>query len=63
MGESVAMIEGLLSIPVPVICAVNGPALIHSQLPVMCDAVLAAEHAVFADRTHMPYGMPPATGR
>jgi enoyl-CoA hydratase/carnithine racemase len=62
MDESVAMIEGLLSVPVPVIAAVNGPVLIHSELPVMCDVVLAAEHAVFADTTHMPNGMPPGDG-
>lgn len=60
--ESIAMMEGLLSIPVPVICAVNGPALIHSEIPVMCDVVLAAEHAEFADTTHMPNGMPPGDG-
>jgi enoyl-CoA hydratase/carnithine racemase len=60
--ESIAMLEGLLAIPVPVICAVNGPALIHSELPVMCDVVLAAEHAEFADTTHMPNGMPPGDG-
>jgi enoyl-CoA hydratase/carnithine racemase len=62
MEETVSMTEGLLSIPVPVICAVNGPAMIHSELPVMCDVVLAAEHATFADTTHMPYGMPPGDG-
>jgi enoyl-CoA hydratase/carnithine racemase len=60
--ESIAMLEGLLAIPVPVICAVNGPALIHSEIPVMCDVVLAAEHAEFADTTHMPNGMPPGDG-
>lgn len=62
MDESVAMLEGLLAVPVPVICAVNGPALIHSEIPVMCDIVLAAEHAEFADTTHMPNGMPPGDG-
>ncbi|MCB2073756.1 MAG: enoyl-CoA hydratase/isomerase family protein [Novosphingobium sp.] len=62
MDESAAMLEGLLAIPVPVICAVNGPALIHSEIPVMCDIVLAAEHAEFADTTHMPNGMPPGDG-
>ena len=62
MDESRAMLEGLLAVPVPVIAAVNGPALIHSELPVMCDVVLAAEHAEFADTTHMPYGMPPGDG-
>jgi enoyl-CoA hydratase/carnithine racemase len=60
--ESLAMLEGLLAIPVPVICAVNGPALIHSELPVMCDVVMAADHAEFADTTHMPGGMPPGDG-
>jgi enoyl-CoA hydratase/carnithine racemase len=62
MDESQAMLEGLLGVPVPVIAAVNGPALIHSEMPVMCDVVLAAEHAEFADTTHMPYGMPPGDG-
>ena len=62
MDESASMLEGLLAIPVPVICAVNGPALIHSEIPVMCDVVLAAEHAEFADTTHMPNGMPPGDG-
>jgi len=62
MDESRAMLEGLLAVPVPVIAAVNGPALIHSELPVMCDAVIAAEHAEFADTTHMPWGMPPGDG-
>jgi len=62
MDESISMLEGLLAIPVPVISAVNGPALIHSEVPVMCDIVLAAEHAEFADTTHMPYGMTPGDG-
>lgn len=62
MAESTAMLEGLLAIPIPVIAAVNGPALIHSELPVMCDVVFAADHAEFADTTHMPNGMPPGDG-
>jgi len=62
MDESRAMLEGLLAVPVPVIAAVNGPALIHSEMPVMCDVVFAAEHAEFADTTHMPNGMPPGDG-
>src|SRR5258706_2676349 len=33
--EGLWMLESFLSIPVPVICAVNGPALIHSEIPVM----------------------------
>jgi enoyl-CoA hydratase/carnithine racemase len=37
---------------VPVIGVVNGPATIHSEIPVMGDIVLAAPHATFADRAH-----------
>ena len=39
----------LLDIDVPVICAVNGPALKHGDLIFLCDIVLAAEHAAFQD--------------
>ena len=39
----------LLDIDVPVICAVNGPALKHGDLIFLCDIVLAAEHATFQD--------------
>ncbi|OGA52757.1 MAG: hypothetical protein A3G24_27020 [Betaproteobacteria bacterium RIFCSPLOWO2_12_FULL_62_13] len=39
----------LLDIDVPVICAVNGPALKHADLIFLCDVVLAAEHTAFQD--------------
>ncbi|MFT3966212.1 MAG: enoyl-CoA hydratase/isomerase family protein [Sphingobium sp.] len=60
--ESIAMMDNFLAIPVPVISAVNGPCLIHSELPVMADIVLAAEHAVFADTTHAPQRVVPGDG-
>lgn len=60
--ESIAMMENFLAIPVPVISAVNGPCLIHSEIPVMADIVLAAEHAEFADTTHAPQRMVPGDG-
>lgn len=62
MREGLAMLENFLAIPVPVICAVNGPALIHSEITVMSDIVLAAEHAEFADTTHVPKGLVPGDG-
>ncbi len=46
------MLGNLDAIDVPVVSAVNGPALIHSEILVMGDIVLAAEHAEFADRAH-----------
>ena len=39
----------LLDIDIPVICAVNGPALKHGDLVFLCDIILAAEHTTFQD--------------
>lgn len=42
----------LLDIEVPMIAVVNGPAMRHSELPLMCDIVIAAEDASFEDTAH-----------
>lgn len=55
--EGIALLENLLRIPVPMIAAVNGPALIHAELPLLCDIVLATEEAEFADLAHVPGGV------
>jgi enoyl-CoA hydratase/carnithine racemase len=60
--EGNALLSNLLAIPVPVIAAVNGPALIHAELPVVSDIVLAAESAEFADLAHFPNGTVPGDG-
>jgi enoyl-CoA hydratase/carnithine racemase len=60
--EGVALLENLLAIPIPVIAAVNGPALVHAELAVLSDIVLAAEHAEFADLAHGPTGVVPGDG-
>ena len=44
------------------IAAVNGAALIHAELAVLCDIVLAASHAEFADRAHVSGGAVPGDG-
>ncbi len=54
--EGVALLRNLLAVPVPMIAAVNGPALIHAEIAVLCDIVLAAPHAEFADLAHVPGG-------
>lgn len=61
-AEAVALLENLLAIPVPMIAAVNGPALIHAELAALCDIVLAAEGAEFADIAHVPGGAVPGDG-
>ena len=60
--EGLALLTNLLAIPVPMIAAVNGPALIHAELAVLCDIVLAASHAEFADLAHVPGGAVPGDG-
>jgi enoyl-CoA hydratase/carnithine racemase len=42
----------MLDIEVPMIGVVNGPAMRHSELPLMCDIVLAADDASFEDTAH-----------
>jgi enoyl-CoA hydratase/carnithine racemase len=50
----------LLEIEVPVISAVNGPAWRHSEIPLLCDIVLAAANtAQFQDSAHFPSDVVP----
>ncbi len=56
------LLFNLLNIEVPMIAAVNGPALIHAELAVLCDIVLAAENAEFQDAPHFPSGLVPGDG-
>ena len=51
--EARRILHNLLDIEVPVIGAVNGPATIHSELPVMSDIVLASTTATFQDKVHI----------
>jgi enoyl-CoA hydratase/carnithine racemase len=60
--EGRKMLTSLLDIEVPMIGAVNGPALVHAELGVMCDVVLCTEDASFADLPHFPAGVVPGDG-
>lgn len=62
MREGREMLMNLMNIEVPVIAAVNGPALIHAELAVLADIVLASDSAVFADQAHMSHGVVPGDG-
>jgi enoyl-CoA hydratase/carnithine racemase len=50
--EGRRLLRNLNDVEIPVIAAVNGPATIHSEIPMMGDIVLAATHAEFADKAH-----------
>lgn len=60
--EGKHLLTNLLDIEVPMISAINGPALRHCEIPLLCDIVLAAEHAEFQDSAHFPNGMVPGDG-
>ena len=56
------LLMNLLDIEVPVIAAVNGPALIHAEVAVLSDIVIASENAEFQDAPHFPSGLVPGDG-
>lgn len=56
------LLINLLDIEVPVISAVNGPARIHPEIPVLADIVIASETAVFQDAPHFMSGIVPGDG-
>jgi enoyl-CoA hydratase/carnithine racemase len=60
--EGKHLLMNLLDIEVPMISAINGPALRHSELPLLCDIVLAAEEAEFQDSAHFINGLVPGDG-
>jgi len=56
------LILNFLDIEAPIIAAVNGPALIHAEVPCLSDIVLASENAAFQDKIHFPEGGTPGDG-
>lgn len=60
--EGKHLLMNLLNIEVPVIAAVNGPAVRHAEIPLLSDIVLAAEEAEFQDSAHFSGGLVPGDG-
>ncbi len=56
------LLVNLMSIEVPVIAAINGPATVHAEIALLSDIVLAAEEAYFRDAPHFRYGTVPSDG-
>jgi enoyl-CoA hydratase/carnithine racemase len=48
--DGLRVLQNLLDIDAPIVCAVNGPARIHSEWVLLSDVVLASPDAVFQDR-------------
>lgn len=60
--EGQKMLQNLLDINVPVIAAINGPALLHSEYALTADILLASEGAYFQDLPHLAGGIVPGDG-
>jgi enoyl-CoA hydratase/carnithine racemase len=60
--DGVRLLQAFLDIEVPVISAINGPVVTHSETPLLADVVLATENTVFQDATHFLNGLPPGDG-
>jgi 6-oxocamphor hydrolase len=56
------LLNNLMDIEVPVISAVNGPARIHPEIPVLSDIVIASDNALFQDAPHFMSGIVPGDG-
>ena len=56
------MLTRLMALNTIVIAAVNGPAAIHSEMPVLADIVIACPEAEFSDRYHFKQNVVPGDG-
>jgi enoyl-CoA hydratase len=62
LGEAALLVRGMLEIEIPIIAAVNGPAVgLGCSLASLCDLVLVGESAYFAD-PHVSIGLVAADG-
>ena len=59
-GKKVLM--NILDIEVPMIAALNGPVLLHSEYALLADIVLATPDTVFQDKPHFDFGIVPGDG-
>lgn len=60
--EGKHLLMNLLNIEVPVISAINGPAVRHAEIPLLSDIVIAADDAFLQDTAHFQGGMVPGDG-
>lgn len=56
------LLTNLLEIQAPMIAAINGPALRHAEIPLLCDIVLASDDTLIEDAGHFESGLVPGDG-
>lgn len=60
--EGKHLLMNLLNIEVPMIAAINGPAVRHPEIPLLCDIVLASDDTTIQDSAHFNGGLVPGDG-
>lgn len=56
------LLANLLEIQAPMISAINGPCIRHSEIPLLSDIVLASDTTVIEDAGHFESGLVPGDG-
>jgi enoyl-CoA hydratase/carnithine racemase len=60
--EGRRVLQRLLELETPIVAAVNGPASVHSEYPLLADIVVASEDATFMDKPHLGFNIVPGDG-
>lgn len=62
LREGRKVLSNILDIEVPMIAALNGPVLLHSEYALLADIILATPETVFQDKPHFDFGIVPGDG-
>ncbi|MEE3627614.1 enoyl-CoA hydratase/isomerase family protein [Nitrospirillum sp. BR 11752] len=62
LREGRKVLSNILDIEVPMITALNGPVLLHSEYALLTDIILATPDTVFQDKPHFEFGIVPGDG-
>jgi enoyl-CoA hydratase/carnithine racemase len=62
LREGRKVLTNILDVEVPMITALNGPVLLHSEYALLTDIVLATPETVFQDKPHFEFGIVPGDG-
>ena len=62
LREGRKVLSNILDIEVPMISALNGPVLVHSEYALLTDIILATPETVFQDKPHFDFGIVPGDG-
>jgi enoyl-CoA hydratase/carnithine racemase len=62
LREGRKVLSNILDIETPMITALNGPVLLHSEYALLTDIVLATPETVFQDKPHFEFGIVPGDG-